>query len=77
MKSDVLDGFRTLKVAVAYLIDGKETDRVPYDAHIPVTPIYKELRGWDTDLSKIRSEEELPAEFLHFIRFIEDSVDFL
>ena len=74
MKSDVLDGFRTLKVAVAYLIDGKETDRVPYDAHIPVTPIYKELRGWDTDLSKIRSEEELPAEFLHFIRFIEDSV---
>lgn len=74
MKSDVLDGFDTIKAAVAYNINGEETQQAPYYIHEEITPIYKEFKGWDADLSKMRSEEKLPAEFLHFIRFIEDQV---
>jgi len=74
MKSDVLDGFDTIKAAVAYNINGEETQQAPYYIHEEITPIYKEFKGWDADLSKMLSEEKLPAEFLHFIRFIEDQV---
>jgi len=31
MKSDVLDGFETIKACVAYNIDGKEVEQFPYD----------------------------------------------
>ncbi len=71
MKSDVMDDFDTIKVAVAYEIDGKVTDRVPYDTYAEVHPIYKEFAGWKRDLSTARSEEELPFEFMTYIRFIE------
>ena len=32
------------------------------------------MPGWDADLSKINKEENLPSEFLDYIKFIEDKV---
>ncbi len=72
MKSDVLDGFDTIKIATAYKINDILTDRVPYDIHFPVVPVYKEFRGWKKDLTKISCEKDLPAEFASYIRFIEN-----
>ncbi|MFY9115550.1 MAG: adenylosuccinate synthase [Bacteroidales bacterium] len=74
MKSDVLDGFKTIKAAVSYNINGVETQHMPYHIHENIIPVYKEFEGWDTDLSQIRDEAALPAAFLQFIRFIEDQV---
>lgn len=71
MKSDVMDGFDTIKVATSYIVDGKETDCVPYDTYAEVTPVYREFKGWKTPLSPIRREEDLPAEFMEYVRFIE------
>ncbi|MFA5444967.1 MAG: adenylosuccinate synthase [Bacteroidales bacterium] len=71
MKSDVLDGFETIKIATAYKVNDSLTDRVPYDIHSPVVPEYKEFRGWKKDLTGIRREEDLPVEFSSYIRFIE------
>ncbi len=71
MKSDVMDTFETIKVATGYIVDGVETDKVPYDTYAEVTPIYKEFKGWNKDLSKAKDEKELPFEFMNYVRFIE------
>lgn len=74
MKADVLDTFETIKVATAYKVDGEITNQVPYDTYATVEPIYKEFKGWKKDLSQIRKEEDLPFEFMTYIRFIEEEV---
>ena len=40
MKSDVLDGFDTIKACVAYKVNGEEVDYFPYDITEGVEPIY-------------------------------------
>jgi len=71
MKSDVLDSFETIKACVAYKIDGKEVDYLPYSLEGNIEPIYKEIPGWKTDLSKIKTEADFPKEFKNYIDFLE------
>ena len=75
MKADVLDTFDTIKVATAYKVDGVETDQVPYDTYAEIEPVYKEFKGWNKDLSQITREEELPFEFMNYVRFIEKELN--
>lgn len=71
MKSDVLNGFDTIKVATSYIVDGKKTDRYPFDPMAKVEPVYTEFKGWKCDISKARSYDELPEELKKYISFIE------
>ena len=72
MKSDVLDQFKTIKACVAYrLEDGTETEEFPYEID-KVEPIYKELPGWQTDMTKMTSEEQFPKAFKAYVDFLED-----
>jgi adenylosuccinate synthase len=73
-KADVLDTFDTIKVAVAYRINGKETYQLPFEIDEPVEPIYKEFKGWKKPISGFRAEEELPYELMNYVRFIEKEV---
>lgn len=75
MKADVLDTFETIKVATGYKVDGVETDQVPYDTYAEIEPVYKEFKGWNKDLSQITREEELPYEFMNYVRFIEKELN--
>lgn len=72
MKADVLDGFDTIKVAVSYEVGGKQTDEIPYDVYAEVKPVYREFKGWKCDLTKVKSEDQMPLEFKEYIKFIED-----
>ena len=72
MKSDCLDDFETIRVCTSYKVDGKETDRVPFDTYADIEPVYTEFKGWNTDLTGCRKEEELPAEFKAYIKFMEE-----
>ena len=75
MKSDVLDGFETIKACVAYrLPDGSETTELPYEID-DVEPIYKEMKGWKTDMTQFTSEEQFPAEFNDYVAFLEDFLE--
>ena len=74
MKSDCLDGFDTIKVCVAYKVNGVETDHFPFDTQAKIEPVYKEFKGWKRDLSGIRSESEFPKEFREYIEFMEQHV---
>lgn len=71
MKADVLDAFETIRVATAYKIDGEIVNRVPYDTYAQVEPVYKDFPGWKRDLSRVTKEEDLPYEFMNYVRFIE------
>lgn len=75
MKSDVLDGFETIKACVAYkLKDGSETTELPYEID-DVTPVYKELPGWKEDMTKFTSENQFPKTFKDYIKFLEDFLE--
>jgi len=76
MKSDVLDDFDTILACTAYKINGKIVDRLPYDLQsIEIEPVYTELPGWKTTLSGMTKEEELPANFANYIKFIERQLE--
>jgi adenylosuccinate synthase len=70
-KSDVLSGMDSFKVAVAYEIDGKLTEDVPYDYPKNLKPVYKEFKGWSNNISNLKSYNDLPIELKEYIEFIE------
>lgn len=72
MKSDCLDSFETIKVCTSYKVDGEETLQVPFDTYAEIEPVYTEFKGWNTDLTGCRKEEELPGEFKDYISFMEN-----
>ncbi|MDR0745711.1 MAG: adenylosuccinate synthase [Mediterranea sp.] len=74
MKSDVLDSFATINACVAYRIDGREIDHFPYDITDSVEPVYVELPGWETDMTKMKSEDEFPEEFNLYLTFLEEQL---
>lgn len=72
MKTDVLSGFETLKICTHYNLNGEKIDYLPYDIDpSKVQPIYKEVKGWNSDLTGMRSLEELPKELIEYIEFVE------
>lgn len=70
-KSDVLDSFETIKACVAYKVNGVETSDFPFEIDENLEPVYAELDGWQTDMTKMQKEEEFPAQFNRYIEFIE------
>ena len=71
MKADVMNDFDTLKVAEAYEIDGRRVTEFPYDIQDDVKPVYREFKGWKTDLKQVRRYEDFPAEFKTYVEYIE------
>ena len=71
MKADVLNTFKTIKVATAYEIDGKQVDYFPFESGEEVKPVYKEFKGWDSDICGVRKYEDFPQELKDYIAFIE------
>ena len=74
MKSDVLDSFETIKACVAYRINGVETEELPFDITEGIEPIWVELPGWKTDMTKMQSEDEFPEEFNNYLTFLEEEL---
>ena len=74
MKSDVLDGFGTIKACTAYeLPDGTRTATMPFDTE-GCKPVYTELEGWKTPLTAVRAEAEFPQAFKDYIAFLENEL---
>jgi len=76
-KLDVLDGFKTIKVCVAYDLDGERLDHLPAgkEAQARVTPVYEELQGWEGSTAGARSWADLPAEAVKYVRRIEELIE--
>ena len=73
-KLDVLSGFETLKVAVAYRCGRRTFEQPPVDPAEweRCRPVYVDLPGWTADLSEIRKWDRLPATTRKYVRQIAD-----
>ena len=71
MKADVMNSFKTIKVATAYEIGGKRVDYFPFESGEEVTPVYEEFAGWDCDITGVRRYEDFPQAFRDYVAFIE------
>ncbi len=74
MKSDVLDGFDTIKACDAYEVNGQVTRDFPFSIEQGITPIYTELPGWKTDMTQFTCEEQFPKEFSDYISYLEQKL---
>ncbi|HUH50976.1 MAG TPA: adenylosuccinate synthase [Flavobacterium sp.] len=76
MKGDVLSGFETLKICTAYTYKGEVIEHFPYNIEPEnVEPIYVDIKGWKTDLTKMTTYDELPQEVKDYVSFIEKEVE--
>lgn len=76
MKADVLDDFDTINICTAYQYKGEEIQNLPFDVvGEKITPIYKTMQGWKTDITQAQSEDELPTQLMDYIKFIEQETN--
>jgi adenylosuccinate synthase len=75
-KLDILDGFKEIKVAVRYRLDGREIDHLPASqgAQERVEPIYETIEGWDGTTAGARSWVDLPAQAIKYVKRIEELI---
>ncbi|HYG37544.1 MAG TPA: adenylosuccinate synthase [Cytophagales bacterium] len=73
MKADVLNIFEEIKICTHYkLKTGQIIDGVPYDiVDEELEPVYKTLKGWNMNLSHVKDFDQLPAELLNYVSYLE------
>ena len=75
-KLDVLTGFKNLKVATHYELNGQKLDGsmpATVDELAKCKTIYVDLPGWTEDISKCTKFEQLPRNAQDYIRFVEQN----
>jgi len=76
MKSDVLSGFKSIKVCTSYEYKAKEIRHMPYDiSDSSLKPIYEEFEGWDDDITRINDFDKLPVNLKKYISYIEKDLN--
>jgi adenylosuccinate synthase len=73
-KLDVLTGWEKIPVCVAYDIDGKRSEELPMtqtEFH-HAKPIYEYLPGWQEDISKAKTLEDLPINARNYVKYLEE-----
>ena len=74
-KADVLDAFENLSICTSYIVDGKQTEQIPFQmAWNKIQPQYQSFKGWSRDISTIKNENELPKEMQDYVQFINQSL---
>jgi len=73
-KLDVLDGLDTLKICVAYKLDGKEVDTPPVgaDRFEQCEPVFMEMPGWKESTVGVKSRDALPQAAQAYLRKVEE-----
>ena len=75
-KLDILSSLDKIPVCVSYDVNGKITRDFPFPSLLDkAEPVIEYFDGWKTDISEIRSFDDLPAEAQKYVLFIEKSID--
>jgi adenylosuccinate synthase len=76
-KLDVLTGMDEVPVCVAYDVDGVRHDEVPMTQaqFARARPIYETFPGWDEDISKARSLDDLPRNARDYVLALEGMIN--
>jgi len=76
MKSDVLSGFKSIKVCTSYEYKGEKIRYMPYDINDnSLKPIYNEFEGWEDDITKINDFDKLPINLKKYISYLEKELN--
>ena len=77
-KLDVLSNMDEIKVCIGYELDGKRLKSFPTSVDIleKVVPIYETLPGWKTDITEVRSYDDLPQEAKDYLAYISEHSGF-
>ncbi len=61
-KLDIFSDFKEIKICTGYKINGKEVEYLSGDAEFlaKCQPVYKIVKGWSEDITKIRQFKDLP-----------------
>lgn len=70
-KADVMSNFETINICTAYKVNGEITSRFPTDSNTVIEPVLTPFKGWQQDISNIKTYDELPVEFKMYIQYIE------
>jgi len=75
-KIDVLNVFGEISAAVAYKIDGAETQALPYDiCDQELEPVFEARKGWETSLEGITTFDALPEAAKNYVTYIEQQLN--
>ncbi|MCO5259034.1 MAG: adenylosuccinate synthase [Crocinitomicaceae bacterium] len=76
MKADVLDDFDAIKVCTHYIVNGEKIDYFPFDINdVEVTPVYEEVKGWNTNLTNLTNFADAPTELKDYIKYLERNLE--
>lgn len=72
MKADVLNVFKTIRICTHYKLEnGTVTDNIPYEiVHEKITPIYRDVPGWNCSLDKITAQT-MPEALSNYVALLE------
>lgn len=73
-KLDVLSDFDTIKVCTGYTFEGQELETLPakLETFENCVPVYEELPGWNTDITGVRSFDQLPENAKKYVKRLEE-----
>ncbi|ADW18124.1 Adenylosuccinate synthetase [Desulfobulbus propionicus DSM 2032] len=73
-KLDVLSGLAKLKIATSYQVEGQSFTHMPDNIRKArlAKPVYEEVDGWTTELTGVRSYDDLPPQAKGYLKRLED-----
>lgn len=76
-KLDILSGLKKIRMCVAYDIEGVRYDYIPSSLEDleKAKPIYEEFDGWEEDISKMKTFDELPENCKKYLQRIAELTD--
>lgn len=75
-KADVLDSLDTLQVCNIYKVDNKETNEIPFQMQrMNIQPLYKSFEGWKTDITALKTFNELPDRMKLYITYLNQNLN--
>ncbi|HOP62189.1 MAG TPA: adenylosuccinate synthase [Spirochaetota bacterium] len=74
-KLDVLTGFDKINICIGYDVKGKRVDDICLSKISTVKPLFIEMDGWEENISRCKSFDELPANTKNYLNFIEEELN--
>lgn len=71
MKADVLNGFKEIEVCTEYIIDGKNTDEIPFMPDETIGLKYITLEGWNSEIVS----DIMPPLLKDYVKLVTDYVE--
>ena len=74
-KLDILSNYEQIPLCVRYRLNGEETDKMPFPTLLDkCEPVIEYMKGWQCDISSVRTWWDLPQEAKDYVKRIEDAM---